>query len=618
MQDNDTNESSESTVKKLMGPTPEESPPVSVPNISAVDVPESGEVIEPALEAIEQTPEETEPENEPESKGQDDNTIELEGREEPEPVNEKSRSRMQKLKICIVQWWHNKPVRYATLVGVGILLVVLLSIPPSRYFILNDVGVRASASVTIHDQSTSQPLKNVQIRLSNQVGTTDADGKVTLKYLKLGHSTLVVQKRAFAEQSKPVTVGWGSNPLDNMDLKPIGTQYSFLLTDWLTGKPVEKAEATSGEFDAVSDKDGKLVLTVDAGKDDAITAKISADTYRTENVNLDPNNKSAQKIGLVSGRKQAFVSKRSGKYDLFKIDVDGKNEELVLKGTGYEQAEIGLVPHPTEELAAMVSTRDNVRNKDGFLLSTLTLVDLTDNSINTVAQSERLQVLGWSGTKLVFAQVIAGTSGGNAKRQRLFAYDYKTQDKKELASSNSFNDLMMIGSAIYFAPSNVYLPAAQTGLIKINADGSSQQTIYDKEVWNLFRSDYSTFELAVGQDWYKYKLGESKPIKETSQPVDLHSRSYTDSPDGKQSLWVEDRDGKGTLLLYDVTTKTDKVLKAQSGLSIPVRWLDSHTLVYRIHNPSETADYVLNTDGGDAKKIRDVTQTDGINRWYYY
>ena len=80
---------------------------------------------------------------------------------------------------------------------------------------------------------------------------------------------------------------------------------------------------------------------------------------------------------------------------------------------------------------------------------------------------------------------------------------------------------------------------------------------------------------------------------------------------------MEERDGKGVLLAYDTITKTDKALKTQSGLISTVRWLSNNTVVYRIHTSQETADYVLNLDGGEAKKIKDVTNTIGIDQGYF-
>lgn len=523
-----------------------------------------------------------------------------------------------KIKALFWRWWNNKKVRYLSLAGLGLLVVLLFSIPPSRYFILNNVGVRASTSLAVYDDSTHQPLKNVQVSAGGQKGISDDEGKVTLRHVRLGSTTLLVQKRAFADSKKPITLGWGSNPLANVDIKPVGTQFRFEVNDWLSDKPVAKARATSGEFEAISDEKGVLVLTVDAAQDDALQTTITADGYRDEKVTLDFGNKATQKVALVAGRKQAFISKRSGKYDLYKIDVDGKNESLALAGTGLERDDMALIPHPTSELVALVSSRENTRNKDGYLLSTLTLVDLTDNSTTRVAQSEQIQVMGWAGDRLVYAQVAAGASAANIKRQRLMTYDQKSGESKELASSNSFNDIMLVGNTVYYAPSNVYLPSAATGLYRQNVDGNSKVTLLDKETWNMFRTSYSGVDVSVGQDWYKFNMGDAKAVKQAGAPANTKSRLYIDSPDGTKSLWVDERDGKGTLVLYDVGDKTEKVLKQQGGLNNPVRWLNDSTVVYRIQTPQETAEYVLNINAGDAKKIRDVTNTSGTERWYYY
>jgi hypothetical protein len=40
--------------------------------------------------------------------------------------------------------------------------------------------------------------------------------------------------------------------------------------------------------------------------------------------------------------------------------------------------------------------------------------------------------------------------------------------------------------------------------------------------------------------------------------------------------------------------------------------------VFRVSSGSETADYVLSLDGGEAKKISDVTDITGIDRWYIF
>lgn len=523
-----------------------------------------------------------------------------------------------KIKDLFWRWWNNKKVRYLSIAGFVLFIMLLFAIPPTRYFILNNVGVRASSTLQVNDQESHQPLKNVKVSIGSVTALTDEKGEVRLEHIKLGNAKLTVSKRAFAEFSKSITVGWGSNPLGSYDIKAVGARYTIQVSDFFSGKPIEKAEASHDQDSAISDETGKILLTVDASAGETVEAVVKLTGYRDEKLTLDPNAKDGQPVKLVVSRKQPFVSKRSGKYDLYKIDVDGKNEQLVLSGTGNEGDAISLVSHPTDEVVALADTREPVRNKDGFLLTTLNIVDLSDNSLTKVSQSERVQVVGWVGSRLIYVQITAGASAGNAQRQKIISYDYKTQEKKELATSNSFNDLLVAEKKVYYSPSDSYQASAPKGMFVINADGTGRQTLLDKEVWNFFRSGYSTVDLAIAQDWYQLKIDENKVSKQTAQPATLKNRVYSNNSDDSQSLWAEDRDGKGALVLYNVSDKVEKTLRLQSGLTGPIRWLNKSVVVYRIKTPTETADYVLNIDGGDAKKIRDVTNTVGVDRWYYY
>lgn len=515
-----------------------------------------------------------------------------------------------KIRNFFSNWWHNPRARRVTLIGLLVTLLLLAAIPPSRYFFLNIAGVRAGARLVVVDDSTQQPLKNVRIQLGGQSGETDSEGNVTLERVKLGSSELLVEKRAFASIKRKVTVGWGSNPLGEFKLQPVGVQYTFILSDFLSGKPVAKAEATSGEASAVADEQGKIVLTVDKDAPEDAAVTVVAEQYREEKLKLPSDNKVEHAIKLAAARPHFFVSKRSGQYDVYKIDADGKNEKVVLKGTGSEGEDMVLVPHPEQAVLAVVSTRGNVRNQDGFLLSSLTLVDLHDDGQTVeVAQSERIQPLGWFGDRLAYLQIAAGASGSNPRRNLLLSYQYPDGDRKELAASNYFNDVLAANGQIYYAPSGAYQPPGAAKLLRVSADGSGRRTILDREVWNMFRADYDGLNVSVGQDWYDYTLGDSAAKKAKGPPANLRSRTYTDGPDGQRSLWAEERDGKGTLLAYNLKDKKDDVIKAQSGLSGPFHWLNDATIVYRIHTGLETADYALNLGGGDPVKIRDVTNT---------
>lgn len=512
----------------------------------------------------------------------------------------------QNLLDTLKRWWAIPKVRWGIIIGSGLVVLALILLPATRYFALNTVGVRAASSMTVVDSGTQLPLKNVQVKIGGASAITDADGKAKLSRVRLGSNKLKVEKRGFAAIEKDVTLGWGSNPLGGFSLTPTGSQYSFTIVDFLSGKAIGKIEASSNEASAISDDKGLIKLTVGGSEEPKLTISIKGESYRTEQLVIDPNDKSNRVVKLVPARKHAFISKRSGKFDIYSIYADGKEEKLVLAGSGKEREDMALVPHATSDTAAFVSTRAGQRNKDGYLLSNLILINTKDNTTSSIVVSERVQILGWSGNHLVYLQVAAGASANDAKRYRLMSYHLLDDTNNELASSNYFNAALLAGNQIYYAPSSAS-QAGTASLFRVSPSGTSSQSVLAQEVWNILRSSYDHLNLATEKDWYDLALGEKAPTKLSSPPVSQNQRLYIDSPDGKRSVWVDSRDGKGVLISYDTTAKTDKSLRSQSGLGHPVSWLGDKVLVYRVRTDQETADYAINVDGGEPVKLRDVT-----------
>jgi hypothetical protein len=358
-------------------------------------------------------------------------------------------------------------------------------------------------------------------------------------------------------------------------------------------------------------------LTLPNSSEQEFEIKVSAQNYREETLRLPVSTKETKELKMVPYRKAVFVTKRSGTYDVYKIDVDGKNEELVLSGTGTETEDnMALVSHPTREIAALVSTRGLEKSKDGSLLSTLTLLDVETKNAEVVTNAESVQIIGWSGNKLVYVDTASDAKEDDKYKSKIISFDIESGEKKELASTNYFNDVMMANGVVLYAPAE-YAVNGKVGLYKINPDGTNKISIYDKEVWSLFRSNYDIVSLSTSDDWYKYNLADNSVVKADAPPTDRKSRIYSDNSTKTKSLWVDERDGKGVLLVYTAADKKEKALKSSGGLSEPVRWLDDSHAIYRITS-GETADYVISINGGDAKKISDVTNVPGVDRWYYY
>lgn len=518
-----------------------------------------------------------------------------------------------KIKQLFGEWWVNPATKWGIITGFVLLIIAVCMLPTTRYAILNAAGVRVQASIQVNSSENQQPLKNADVVIAGQTIKTDEQGVAKFSKLKLGKTSIKISKRGYAYNEQTKVLGWGSNPLNAVSLQVTGSKFIFKTTDYLSGKAVVGAEANSGDFNAQSDKDGKIILPVDQDSKSDITVSIKANGYREEKLSFKNTDLSEKEVKMVASRPHVFISKRSGKLDIYKIDADGKNEKILLAATGSERDDMIILPMPTDNYVAVVSTREGQHNKAGYLLSNLFLVNINSGELTKLNQSERIQLVDWAGDRLIFIAVTEGASAANPARSKLFSYQIDQPGAKQIASANYFNDAVVFKNSVYYAPSSYAIPVASVKFYKINPDGTNQSSILDKEVWNIFRSNYDTLLLSVQQEWYELTTGNVTATKLSTSPANPKTITYRDSPNKKQALWVDNRDGKGVLLSYVVDSKKDEILQTQSGLVNPVYWLNDTTFVFRISDGRETADYVKSTEGGNAKKLRDVTNTDTAN-----
>ena len=77
-------------------------------------------------------------------------------------------------------------------------------------------------------------------------------------------------------------------------------------------------------------------------------------------------------------------------------------------------------------------------------------------------------------------------------------------------------------------------------------------------------------------------------------------------------VYVDVRDGKGTLLLDDVSTqdKPAQEIVRQSGIqTMPLRWMTPTVILYSVNTAQESANYVVDTQVKKSLKVGDVTNT---------
>jgi len=509
---------------------------------------------------------------------------------------------------CFFGWFFmTSRGRWLTFWLVVLASATIVTIPTARYWVLNTAGVRASASVMVVDELTQLPLKNVQVTIEGRSQQTTVGGTVNFTKLRLGKTMFTVAQPGFADVQQQITVGWGSNPQGTISLKATGARYTIQVHDYISDKPLAGVLATSGDATALSDQNGKIILTLEHLADSTTPISLSKDGYRIEKVTLKPANQTTT-VALVLARKAVFINKASGKYDVYRSDVDGANRELLLAATGNESGTSSLVTSQDGTHAALVSTRDNQHDANGQLLSALTLLDVTNSIAVTLGHADEIQLLDWIGTRLIFKQINNDSGTSALNRYSIISYDYASNSRVQLAAAPKLSAVFSAQGVIYYAiAADENNGSLKPGLYKINPDGNSGQIVYDQEVLNGLRTDYNTLSLQTTSGWIAYSLsgGGHSTI---SGPASFTNRLYIDRADNTQSLWVS----QAVLLDYDVTAAKDTTLQNQSGLTYPLHWLTDDAVMYRIVTSTETADYVAALSGGTPHKIADVANTNGF------
>jgi hypothetical protein len=517
--------------------------------------------------------------------------------------------------------WQTPKYRRAFFGSLIALVLLLGIIPASRYGVLNAIGLRSQLSVIVLDEQTNQPLEGVSVQAGSVASQTNADGRATLENTRLGGTELVIDKLAYAEYRSDITLGMGDNTIEDISLKPVGTQFAFSGKDWLSGLPVAEYTVRYQDSNARSDSDGLATITIPPTDEEEITIEVSAEGYHTVEAVINTTSTAINETILVASPGHYFLSERSGQFDLYSSRLDGSEEKLLVPGTASESDRLRFSVSPANDYGALVSTRTGARDNEGNLLWNLNIVKLESGELQDIASSADIQLIDWIGTRLIYVSIGPGESAYSPRRHVLMSYDTSNGSSTELEASNYFNDVAVIQGKIYYAADDSFKQERPKAFVyRIEADGSNRQIVLERQSWTLFRTEYNRLVINTTKNgWFEYKIDSEETTELDGQPARLETRRYQDSADGKKAAWVDERDGKGVLLVYNRETKQEEVVYQAGGLSAPLRWINDDMIIFRINTTDESADYIVSLKGeSEPQKITDVSNIEATGRWFYY
>jgi hypothetical protein len=529
--------------------------------------------------------------------------------------------------------WYKRDKRKSIPLTIVVLLLVLAAVPWSRYHTAGLV-LKKDFVLQVNDASTKTPVSGANVTLGLVSGTTDANGKVTLRHVSVGEYTAIISKKFYKESKVKVVVPiLSQKSTPQIDFVATGRQIKIVVTNLISGDKLEGVEIKLSETSSKTDKKGTATIVVPAGATSA-KAKLSAKGYNDADVTLSVSDKEIKEnsLKLTPAGKVYFLSKLSGKIDVVKTNLDGTERQTVLPGTGFEDNRgTVLLASRDWKYLALLSKRDGGNPR-------LYLINTSDDGLTMMDQGNvTFNLAGWNDDNFIYTATRNDLQLWQPNRQSLKSYNAATKQVTLLDQtkgegtyyydylSEEYGKVYQVGKNIIYNKiwnSGGGADASQKAhaIYSIAANGSNSQTLktFPLSSYNFLESvPYEASEIYfraysndyANKSYFIYQSGKVNTAgNDISKGFDEYAQnplSYLLSPSGNNTFWAESRDGKYTLFVGDQDGEAGKQIATLSEYLNYGWFSDDYLLVSK--KSSEL--YVLPKNGvkkdSDAVKISD-------------
>jgi hypothetical protein len=537
-------------------------------------------------------------------------------------------------KFATVKHWYLNHKKIAIPATVILVLLILAAIPVSRYTI-SGLVVKKDLIIIIKDSTTSTPVSGAEVSLDSQKVLTDANGKATLLKLKPGPKIILISKKYYKDQTLKTVLPVIKNvSISNLSLAATGRQVSVRITDYVDGKTLGDVNISVAGTNSKTDKDGKATLVVPVGSvTQRATLEFAGYNKKTADIKVSDKVVELNELTLTPAGKIYFFSKRTGKLDLLKSNLDGDNVTTVLPASGFEQEyNSSISQSPDWKYVALILKRSS---ED--VAPQLYILSTEDDKLITIDSGKaNFNFQGWSGHNLIYTAVRTDTPDSQAGKNKLKSYSAQTGKITQLDQTNGITNAegsayetysfhMVSGNSILYAKNWQIVGSAsqQNTLHSINADGQNHKLIASYEASSsklpISYSQHSVNSVYIWQQeynapgsFYEFTIGNATPKKLEIDSNDFYvgTQGYYPSPSGKQTLWTEMRDGKNAILIGDQNGSNPKSLASFSEY-LPFGWYSDK---YIILSKSNNELYIMSArEQAKPLKITDYQYTN-----YYY
>jgi hypothetical protein len=495
-----------------------------------------------------------------------------------------------------------------------IICVVLLSVPRTRWPILNFIGFRSDINIQINEDRSKSPITGVFLSLENgSTAISDEFGKATFRHTTLGPHTLQLEKNGFGKTEQKIENGLNNN-YSTINLKIVGIKLDVVIKDWLSGQPINGAVVKYQKNSATSDKAGLASLVIHPTDERSVDLGISGQGYLPKILNTEVAIASRE-VSLVSDQKNYFISKRDGKFDIFVSNLDGSGQRKIIEATSKE----------SDSLLQFSISRNNqkailIANRDGKVTSSrmvagVYVIDLEKATLQKIDEGSDIQFFGWADDNAVYSKTDPNLKYDDASFTKLQSYSIAKSKLTEIAQTNYLQVGLAAQNKVFYLPSDSYREVTNAVLTSFDFSNQSRRTyLADKVINYATRASFNSIEIqdSSGAN-YELQISNGAVKAIDRQPRD--DIKFASKHDGGQVLWVDKRDGQGALLIRSATANDERVVVKLGGLTWPVRFVGDRLAIARVVTSQETSDYVIDLPSSKISKIVDVSNV-GSNFGY--
>ncbi len=503
--------------------------------------------------------------------------------------------------------WFKQHKKISIPASVAVFLLVFFAIPFTRYSALG-LFLKQDFSVVVVDSQTGKPVSAAQVSLRGQTASTDGEGKAAVR-VPVGGGKLTVTKNYYNTFSRNVVVTLSKPDELSVRLKATGRLVPVSVTNNISHQPVANALLSAGQSQAKTDDKGQATLVVPVGAEE-LKGTLSGDGYNKADITVKATTEEdkANKFGLTPTGKIYFLSNQSGKIDVISSDLDGKNRETVLAGTGKEKkGETSLLATRDWKYLALKSRRDGGDYDKLFLIST------SDGKTVTMDEGEAtFSLVGWEDHNFAYTVNREKVTIWTAKKQALKSFNAETKKLTTLDQTaaegkandyayESYGDTTVINGKLLFVKGwnqdsyKSRLKGKSLTLNSISFGGGDKKVIksfpvasnatyaYLEQRLTAYEQFHLYFYNGEEGSFYQFKDGQVTTLSnfESDDFYDLDTAAtYLESPSKKKYFWNESRDGKLAFFAGDPQSKDpEQIMTLDGGYQVYGWFTDDYVLL---------------------------------------